>query len=106
MKRTPALLIPLLLAGCTISEERFPDVYARAVCHRLKDCQRSDYDRLWTDESACEQDWADAAQTVLDAASLLGQTYDPAAGASCVQDIRGATCADVAAEQADCSLFN
>lgn len=101
--RTTLLVASLLLVGCTISEENYPDAIADAMCDRINQCTdefESDEDR-----ESCESFWAVAAEAQVDLVELFGGEYNPEEGAACVREIRSVSCADFNSTEIDCDVF-
>ncbi len=95
----------LLLTACGVSEDAFPRAYARAMCARMAECQRGEYDQQYDARADCVEAWADVVDGVLDAADLLGATYSPTGGYQCITALRGATCAEAVDLDVSCELF-
>ncbi len=81
-----------LLSGCAIAEQDFPDVYAGAVCSKLKKCDRADFDESYESMSDCEANFIDAADAAGDFLQALGLDYNEENARDCVQAVRGAEC--------------
>lgn len=95
----------LLLTACTISETNFPNAYARAMCTRLAECEKGQYQSLYADRKDCLKSWSDVMNTILDAGDRLGATYDPSKAAQCVMDIHKASCGEFANFSYTCQVF-
>lgn len=95
----------LLLLGCAVSEDAFPDAYGRAICTRLQECQRAEYESRYEDRADCVSAWSEIADSVLDAGDLLGATYSPSSAGSCLRAIRSASCSEFADFQYECEVF-
>lgn len=100
-----APLSVLVLVACAIPEEDFPEAYGHTVCDRLEECDRGDYEAAYEDRAACVDQWAEFADTLLDAADLLGQEYSPEQGRDCLQEIRRASCSEFVDGEYTCELF-
>jgi len=105
MNRTVLLLPLLLCAACTISENHFPDAYARAICTRLAQCEAGQYQNTYDNRRDCVSSWSDAAQSVLDAGDLVGATYSPTKAAQCIDQIHAASCGDFSNFDYTCQVF-
>jgi len=94
-----------LLAGCTVAEHDFPEAYGKAMCKRMKQCERGEYDNTWDDKAECVDDMAEFADFFLDAGDLLGQEYVPELGYDCIREVKGASCAEFEDGEYDCEVF-
>ena len=109
--KTSRLLLSALLAAallsltaCTIEEEDFPEVYASDVCDKFQSCEPEDFDAFYDDFEDCVNDWAALTELMMDAADLLGQTYDPDKARDCVQEIRRADCDNFSSNELTCDI--
>lgn len=99
-------MVPLLaLIGCTIAEEDFPDAYADAVCDRLYECDRGDYENRYDDAEECKNEWAYGVELWMDAEDLLGGEYAEEAARDCISGIREADCGDLSFDELACSVY-
>jgi hypothetical protein len=101
------LVLPVfaVLVACTVEEDEFANSYAKAVCNRLEECQRSDYEQAYEDRDACVEDWAEIADTILDVGDTLGQEYSPQSAQDCLESIREASCGEFSDGQVECEVF-
>ena len=99
------LLLTLIASGCAIEEADFPDVYADAICDRLAECDKGDYENRYDSDEDCEEQWADGADFWMDAADLLGGEYDSEDARDCIRAIRGADCGEFESGDYECDLY-
>ncbi len=101
----PVLLAAGLLSACDPTEEEFPEAYAKAVCSKLKKCDRADYEQSYDDKNECVEAWAGGAEWILDLGDLLGAEYSEALAGDCLSEIRRASCAEFDDGEYECEVF-
>jgi len=103
--RAAPVVLALLFVGCTIEEEDFPDAYGRAVCARLPECQRSDYDDRYEARSECIDEWAEFADSIIDLGDTFGTEYSSEGVRECLDNIHQATCSEFSDFQFECTVM-
>ena len=89
-----AVLAILAFTGCTVEEKDFPESYGEAYCHRLKVCNRADFDDAYDDIDECVDDSSNVIDDEGDLLEVLGLDYDEETATECVNAIRTSDCDD------------
>jgi len=103
--RAAPVVFALIFVGCIIEEEDFPDAYGRAVCARIRECQRTDYEDRYEDRSECIDEWAEFADSIIDLGDTFGNEYSPEGADECLDNIRQATCSEFSDFQIECQVM-
>lgn len=99
----PVLLLSLV--ACAIPEESFPDTYGKAVCKRVRECDKGAFENRYDDLKDCSEDWSSAAETFLDLGDLFGGEYSPGKARSCIDEINAASCGSFSSGSYECDVF-
>jgi hypothetical protein len=97
------VMLFVLLTGCGVPEDEFPERAGEAVCDRVEECTttfESDAER-----ADCEAFWSGAAELWVDLGELIGGEYDPGLGADCLREVRRATCAEFNEASYECDVL-
>jgi len=97
--------LALVLTGCAIEEADFPDAYGRAVCDRIHQCQRSDYDDRYENRGECVDEWAEFADSIIDLGDTFGTEYSSDGAQECLSNIQQATCSEFSDGQVECQVM-
>ncbi|MEN0060680.1 MAG: hypothetical protein AAGA48_00950 [Myxococcota bacterium] len=97
-----ALLPALFMIGCGIPEDDFAAIAADSLCDRVEECEGEFDDN---GRANCEAFWTGAAELLVDLGDLVGETYSPSAGRTCVSELRSATCGELNDFEIDCDVF-
>jgi hypothetical protein len=99
-------LLALGLVGCAIPEEDFAETYARTACDRVEECDKGSYESRYDDDLECQEQWADWADLLMDAADLLGGEYDEEAARECISAMKDADCGDFETLDYECDVYD
>lgn len=106
MTRAPIYAaLALALVGCAIPEENFPDTYGKAVCKRLRECDKGSFENSYDDLADCVDTWSRGAEFFLDAGGLFGGEYSPSKARTCINEINAASCGDFSSGSYECDVF-
>ena len=106
MRTLGSIVLLSSLVGCMISEDDFPDRYARAACRSLEECDPDFYEDTFDgDFEECTDFYADVIELFMELNEEAGETYDPREGRRCVNDVRLASCDDLRDGDVSCEVF-
>jgi hypothetical protein len=106
MRKIPfALALIVLVSGCPIPEEDYPEAYGNAYCDRLKECDKASFENTFDDMDECVADMADVVDFWMNAADLLGGDYSDEAARECITEVRSASCGDFGSGDYDCAVY-
>ncbi len=93
MPRSLLAGLSLLLVGCFVDEENFPDKYAKVSCDKFQDCEPDDFDEYYESMAECRDDVVEVWDELEDFLGIFCDLDYDYAG-KCIRDMRRASCDD------------
>ena len=85
----------MLLAGCSLTQERFPDRYAEELCARSRSCEPDQFEERWDDRTECRTQTADFVWRQLGGAAGEDCPFDASLARDCLDDVNGVSCEEL-----------
>ncbi|MFT7517985.1 MAG: hypothetical protein ACI9MC_000109 [Kiritimatiellia bacterium] len=90
-------VIVLLIAGCGLNSDNYPDKYAKTLCDAYIDCEVNRFEEAYDDRKDCENAISDSVWRLLGGVTNEECPFDKGAAQTCLQDLKNATCDSLAA---------
>ena len=85
----------VLVWGCSVPEEEFPDELAETYCDRVWTCDQDAAMDIYGSVGDCEDFWSTATEAWVDVADFLGDDYVPEEGDDCIRAVRWTSCDEI-----------
>lgn len=91
-----ALIAVILLGGCSVESDDFPNQSANIMCPKYKECQAGYFESVYGDMSTCKTEMIEFSENLIYVMENgLACTYDPVEAGNCLRTLSSMSCAEL-----------